>query len=185
MPWKIFNESVTVTSNKAALTGLSNTYEHLIGNPRYSTDTVLDVVTAMEYSERFGDALTAPSISNPVCFVADNSGVSTLYVYPQITPVLVDYLAAPTDPFLDYYINDTTYVVTHMAEGATGVSIPSGSTYRDGTAGATTKDSQTHDFDFGSDSENRLIDLFLSKLGLQLRDGTLIEYSNVEQVKKA
>ena len=188
LPWKRFNQDLDITSNKVALTGgdfATYPYQHLIGRPRRSSDTVFDVVTALEYSERYGDALTQPTISDPVCFVADNDGVPTLYTYPDtVSDIYIDYLVSPTDPFLDYYINDTTYVVTYMADGATGVSIPSGSTYRDGTAGATTKDSQTHDIEFSDEHEGLLLDLFLAKLGLQTRDPMVVEYANMEQAKK-
>ena len=185
-PFKVIGESLIITATKGDLTGLDYTYEHLIGKPRYSTGTTIDVVTAFEYADRFNDGLTKPSLTYPVCYVADDAGDLTLYVYPTGTsPVLIDYLRAPATPFLDYYINDTTYVVTYMDDTAVAVSVPSGSTYSDGTAGPTTKTSTTSDIEFGNDLEGRLLDLFLAKLGVQQRDDLLIQYSNLEQQKQA
>ncbi|MFA5638622.1 MAG: hypothetical protein WC961_07075 [Anaerovoracaceae bacterium] len=149
--------------------------------------TKIDVVTALEYSSRIADALTAPSIEHPVCLLARDttSGESTLYVYPQVTPIEVDYLRAPTTPFLDYYVNDTTGVVTYLEEGDTDIALPSGCTYRDGTAGPDTiATSLTVDFEFGDDDKNALLNIFASKLGLQLRDADVVQYANNEQLKE-
>ena len=184
-PFKVIGHSLTVSTNKASIAALTLPYEHLIGKPRYSTNITIDVVTALEYGDRFNDALTLPSATHPVCFVADNAGVLTFNVYPTMTPVLIDYLRAPTAPVLDYYINDTTYVITYLTDAQGSVSVPSGSTYRDGTAGPTTKTSTTSDIEFGNDLEGRLLDLFLAKLGVQQRDDLLIQYSNLEQQKQA
>lgn len=186
-PFLVTGESLTITSNKGDLSATTNTYRHLVGSPRYSTSTVVDVVTMAEYSERYGDSLTAPSTSNPVCYIAqDTTPKLTLFVYPSgVTPLLIDYIKEPDTPFLDYYINDTTYVVTYMDEADTGVSIPSGSTYRDGTAGATTKDSATYNFDFNEEDEPLLMAMFLDKLGIQFREPEMIQYANMQQNKLA
>jgi len=189
-PFKVIGHSLTVSTNKASIAALTLPYEHLIGKPRYSTATTIDVVTSFEYSDRYDDALTVPSTTHPVCFVADDAGDLTLYVYPTLTPVLIDYLRAPTAPFLDYYINDTTYVVTYLDYDSDliypdDIALPSGSTYRDGTAGPSTINSITKDIEFGNDLEGRLLDLFLAKLGVQQRDDLLIQYSNLEQQKQA
>ena len=185
-PFKVFNHSLTVATNKASIAALTLPYEHLIGKPRYSTDVTIDVVTALEYSERFNDALTKPSATYPVCFIADNAGVLTFYVYPTMSTVEIDYLRTSTAPFLDYYVNDTTYVVTYIAAGATAIAIPTGSTYRDGTTGPDTiATGATKDIEFTDDCEGQLLDLFLSKLGIQLGDEMLIQYSNLQQAKEA
>ena len=187
-PFKVFNKELTIVASEVSLdTFLAGyKYEHLIGKPRYSTATTIDVVTTLEYSERYEDALTVPSTKYPVCFIADKAGVLTFYVYPHITPVKIDYLRTPTAPFLDYYVNDTTYVVTYIAAGATAIAIPTGSTYRDGTTGPDTiATGATKDIEFTDDCEGQLLDLFLSKLGIQLGDEMLIQYSNLQQAKEA
>jgi len=185
-PFKVFNTSLAIATSKGDLSALTYSYAHLIGKPRYSTNITIDVVTALEYAERFNDALTKPSATYPVCFVATDQATDkiTLYVYPTMTPVLIDYLRVPTDPFLDYYINDTTYVVTYLDEAATAIALPAGSTYRDGTAGPDTiAASATIDIEFDDEHEGELLNLFLSKLGIQLRDEMVIQYSNLEQQK--
>jgi len=189
-PFLVFNESLSLTSNNfhavGSLAGLTYTYKHIIGNPRYQGDKPIDLVTALEYSDRSDDALTAPTVTHPIAFIGDNAGTLSLYVIPDsVTSIRIDYLKEPDEPFLDYYVNDTTYVVTTIDETTESVTVPSGSTYRDGTAGdgATPTTPVTKNFDFNEEDEPFLMALFLEKLGLQIRDSGVIEYANTQQIK--
>lgn len=101
-----------------------------------------------------------------------------LTVYPSsITTIYLDYLREPNKPFLDYYINNTSLEVTFLAEGATHVNVPSGSTYRDGTAGGASVyvDSLTVNFEW----DECLFDEVLAEMqkiaAIQLQDITITQ----------
>lgn len=186
---KVINQSVPISSGVG---DLPSDYKRLLGEPRVDGDPVVvaDVVTPLEYSWRVHDELTQPTATHPVVvFGGGDASAETkkVYCYPasefSSAILYIDYLKEPPVPFLDYYINDTTYVVTYMDAGATGVSIPSGSTYRDGTAGPVSKDSSTVDPIWEGDELNLFIYLFLTKLGITVNDMNLVQYGITNQAK--
>lgn len=189
---KVIGASVTLdTSAKGTL---PSGYGRLLGEPYIVASgeiTTIDVVTFLERIDREMDVLTKPSATYPVAvFGGGDSSVPEKYftVYPTTffasTNVYLDYIKKPNAPFIDYYINDTTYVVTYMAEGATSVSIPSGSTYRDGTAGPVSKDSQTVDPLWEGSLLTMFINMFLQKMGIQVGDYNLTQYGMAQQNKQ-
>lgn len=115
-------------------------------------------------------------------YVSSQTGLWTgqnmkkIYVYPaSLTSIYVDYLRQPNTPFLDYYVNDTTLAVTYLAEGATHVNVPSGSTYRTGTAGgaAVYVDSATVNFEWDDGLFNEILGVMQNVAAVQLQDPTI------------
>jgi hypothetical protein len=142
----------------------------------------------MERVMREDDYLTQPTTTHPCAVLGDEdaSDYIQIRVYPvdaTITSVIIDYLRTPATPYLDYYTDDDTLVLTFMDEGDT-VSVPSGSTYRDGTAGGGAGIvSQTVDWEWGDEDKALIISMFCQLLGLAYPDAGLVEVGNVDEQK--
>jgi hypothetical protein len=197
--FKVFNEPVTLSEG---IGELPDDYGRLIGEPRFydGDDTVVaDVVTAIEYSQRSRDSLTKPTTTHPVCFIANQNksftttetpaGTDTVALALVVKPsnvdnlIYIDYLREPATPFLDYYVNDTTLDYTYLDEDATGVSVPSGSTYRDGTAGVTSVNSQTVDLEWDEDLLPIILGMLCQMVGVQIADQNLYQSGTIEETK--
>jgi hypothetical protein len=86
-------------------------------------------------------------------------------------------------PYLDYYVDDVTFNVEYMAEGAT-VNVPAGSTYRDGTAGGGVGIvSQTKDWEWGDEDLSLIIAKLMTAMGIQLPDEILIQAGTMNEQK--
>jgi hypothetical protein len=185
--FKVLNYTVALT---AGVGSLPSDYYDLIGKPRTSLAGVtkrVDLVSSLELDDRLDDYLTQPTTSHPCAILAgtDANGYTKIVVYPTtITSVDVDYLQEATTPFLDYYVNDTTLVTTYMAESAT-VAVPSGSTYRTGTAGGGAGIvSQTVNFEWDISDTFLILSMFASMIGLTLNDSVMMQVGSVNEEKK-
>lgn len=163
-------------------------YRIMVGKPYIMTEgRYLDYVTKYELYERREDYLTKPSAQYPVwTYGGEAGGYKIIFIYPTTLTgdISFDYLRNPTTPFYDYYVNDTTAVITYMDVSA-NVIIPLGSTYRDGTAGdgVTSFPSTSVDWEWNREDLQIIITLFASILGIALPDQFLTEVSNVEETK--
>lgn len=183
--FKVTNATVSLT---AGLGTLPSDYYDLIGVPRYTDGSDIrevDVVTNIEYTKRQVDYLTRPTVKNPLVMIAGASGLLTqVRALPTtMASISIDYLKAAAIPFLDYYSSDTTFIYTYMDAGAQGVVIPLNYTYRDGTVGATTKNSLTVNFDWDETDLPLMLSMFVRVLGLQLGDELLVQVGGMEESK--
>jgi hypothetical protein len=184
---KVHNYSLPLTAGVATLPA---SYERLIGKPRIlvgSTYVNVDVVSTYEYASRVDDYLTQPSLTYPLATIGgvDGLGNVQIRVYPTtITNVWIDYLRMLTQPFLDYYVSDTTYVPTFL-EPSTTYNLNAGYTYRTGTAGGVgvTVASTTVDLKWGESDLSLLITKLFNRLAKQLPDELLLQTSSAEQTK--
>lgn len=189
-PFKVINYPIALGGAECSLPA---NYEDMISKPRvFDAGAVLrrlDLVSELELQERESDYLTKPSETYPVYTLGevDVSDNIIMHVYPTTLAgnVYIDYLRKPVDPFLDYYVNDTTLERTYLAEGATAVNIPSGYTYRDTTTGgpAVFKNSATVDWEWGAAELPLILSIFAEIVGIQLPDAGLIQVGNVEEQK--
>lgn len=146
------------------------------------------MVSQLEYDERYEDYLTQPSETYPVFTLGELDGSDNIimHVYPtSITgTVTFDYLKTAATPFYDYYVNSNTLVITYMDVGAS-VIIPSGSVYRDGTAGdgATTFASTSVDWDWDDEDEELILTIFCQLMGVAYPDDFLLQASNLQEAK--
>lgn len=167
---------------------LPTDYYQLIGKPRTNAGKAVDLVSSLELEEREDDYLTQPTTTYPCAILGDQdgSGYTQIRVFPvdaTITSLTLDYLRETTTPYLDYYMNDTTLVVTFMAEGAS-VSVPAGSTYRDGTSGGGAPiASATVNFEWSESEQPIIIAMFCSMLGIAYPDELLLKAGNLEEQK--
>ncbi len=147
-----------------------------------STVRGIDIVTSLEHAKRERDYLTKSTLKHPTCVVGsmNSSGNLEIRIYPtSITSISVDYIRLPATPFLDYYVNDTTLAVTYMLAGVQNFTIPTGSTYRDGTTGI--KNSATVDWEWGEDELPILITYFMQAMGIALPDPLLIQSAALDK----
>jgi len=182
--FKVFNEDITLVAdaqNTSAVGTLPTDYYHVIGRPKTisgSTIRWVDVVTAQEHARRQNDYLTQATAINPTCQIGgqDANDNKQIRVYPYTTNLIyLDYLREPVTPYLDYYVNNTTLVTTYMDSGDT-VSVPAGSTYRDGTAGGGLGiPSLTQDWEWSDDELPLIIAKFLQLLGIAYPDELLLQ----------
>lgn len=162
----------------------------LIGKPRIVNNTPetrrCDMVSQLEYDERYEDYLTQPTETYPVFTLGELDGSDNIimHVYPTTITgtVTFDYLKTAATPVYDYYVNDTTFVVTYMDVGTSPV-IPSGSTYRDDTAGdgVTTFASTSVDWDWDDEDLELILTIFCSLLGITLPDAVLLQTGKVNE----
>jgi hypothetical protein len=185
---KVHNYSITLTSGVGTLPG---NYQRLIGKPRTLDGTTyrnVDLVSEFEHGSRLDDFLTQPTVVHPVCRIGGinaNELVQIRVTPTTITNVWIDYIKTVTVPFLDYYLSDTTYNITFLAETATPQSLPAGYTYRTGTVGGAgvTVTSQTVNLDWDENDLSALLSKLVYRVGKQYPDAGLVETSMAEQAK--
>ena len=183
--FKEFAEPIVLTLGVGSL---PSDFKEPIGKPYAmdgTTKRYVDLVSTYELAKREMDYLTQPSVTYPVCQLGglDTNDNLQIRVYPiTITTVYVDYLRTPDVPFLDYYVNDTTLVYTHMAADAT-VAVPLGSTARDGTAGAANVTSLTVNFEWDDRELALILSMFTQMVGLALPSEELVQVGNNEEQK--
>jgi len=189
--FKVFEYQINLTANANATAGvgtLPGNYYHLIGQPRTisgSTVRTVDVVSAQEHSIRIQDYLTQPTTTYPMCQIGgiNTSDELQIRVYPStVTSVYIDYLKEPDSPYLDYYLNNTTLNYTYMAANAT-VSVPLGSTARDGTVGLADVASDTENWEFSEDDLPMIIAKFMTLLGVTLESEILVQAGQFNESK--
>jgi len=186
--YKVYNYGITLT---AGVGTMPSDYERIIGKPRslVGTDYIItDLVTEFEHGSRQDDYLTQATVVHPTCRIGGINATSELQVRvtpTTITEIRVDYLKTLVTPYLDWYVNDTTKVVTFLDETAVAQAIPTGSTYRDGTPGGVgvTVTSLTRDFRWDEGDLSLLLTELVNRAAKQLPDPLLIETSNAEQAK--
>jgi hypothetical protein len=184
--FKVIGYTVSLTSGTGAM---PSDYYDLIGMPRYTDGSKIrevDVVTNIEYTKRQADYLTRPTAKNPIMMLAgeDVDGNTAIKVLPTtLSTINVDYLKEASTPFLDYFVNDTTFEYTYMDADAQNVAIASGYTYRDMSQGATTKNSLTVNFDWNTDDIPFMLSLFVKALGIQLGDELLLQVGMADELK--
>lgn len=184
--FKVINHEIALASGVGSL---PSNYKRIIGKPRTldsGTTHRVEIVSTLEMDERLDDYLTQPSTTYPCATLGGLDGSDNIQIRLEpttITTVWIDYLKNPTAPYLDYYTNDTTLVMTFMAEGAS-VSVPAGSTYRDGTAGGGAAiPSATVDFMWSDDELPLMIAMFCQIMGVAIPDQFLTEVGNLDEKK--
>lgn len=178
----------------AATTSLPANYRDMIGKPRIvntaGSTRRCDLVSQLELDERTEDYLTKPTETYPVYTLGefDNSGNVVLHVYPTTITgnITIDYLRDALVPYLDWYMNTTTFVLSYMGDGDVTV-IPVGYTYRDGTAGdgVTPTNSISQDWEWSEDDMPLILSLFCQMLGIAIPDTFLSQVGNLEEQKNS
>jgi len=186
--FKIHNYGVDLT---AGVGTMPTNYYRVIGKPRIldgSTTRRVDIVSEFEYGAREDDFLTLATALYPYCRIGGVNASSQIQVRVSpttTTKIWIDYLKELTVPFLDYMVNNATYVRTDFAETATLQSVPSGYTYRDGTVGgaAVTITSLTKNLKWDDGDLSLIITKLVNRVAKELPDELLLQTSMTEQAK--
>ena len=181
------NYPISLDSNGVGI--LPSNYFHMAGDPWYNHATAgrrkVDLVTTLEFGNRQLDYLTKATDLYPLCYMGYDAsgGDMALHITPTTcTPVYMSYLRQTIDPFLDYYVNNTTLEIIYMAEGAT-VAIPLGSTSRSGVSGMANVVSQTRNFEWHPHDVPAIMAQLLQAVGISLPDELLLQAGSVNEVK--
>lgn len=192
--FKIHNFGIDLTalaSAELAYGTMPSNYYYVMGKPRILDGIVyrrVDEVTEYEDSCREDDYLTKATTTYPTCRIGgmDAIGNIQIKVRPQtITKVWVDYLREIEVPYLDYYVNDTTYQITFLPESTALQNIPLGSTHSSGTVGgaAVTVTSLTHDFEWGESELGLILAKLMQKVGATLPDQGIQQSGMADEIK--
>jgi hypothetical protein len=161
----------------------------MIGKPKLASGKRLDLVSEYEHGVRCEDYLTQATLTHPYCLMGGVDTFDALQI--RVLPITVvgdlylSYLRTVSTPYLDYYVNDDTLVKTFMAETAVPVSIPTGSTYRDGTAGGAlvTKTSLTVNLEWEEEDMFLILSKLMKKMGIALPDELLTQAGMADELK--
>ncbi len=138
----------------------------------------IELVSEQEKQRRMSNLLAPDGNDYPFAVLKGSS----IYVYPTtITSISFTYLKHPDTPFMDYYTT-SSYVLVGMTAGAT-VNIPSGGTYRDGTAGPVSKVSITVELVYEKDVHIEFLALLLKWYGLSLDKQAVSQYMDKQQLQ--
>lgn len=108
-------------------------------------------------------------------------------VYPTtIQSVRVNYIMHPVTPFLDYYVNDTSYAITYLDKEQRLTDFAAGYTYRDGTEGDGVMDivSVTEDWEWDQDQLPQIVYMILQKAGINLENLSVAQIATQLQTKE-
>lgn len=181
-PFVVPNASISLTAGVGALPAA---YSRMLGKPRTGSTTEIDLITRLELTPRLADELTKPTTEDPVAILGGLTGSDrNITVYPtSISSVVIDYLSTPATPILDYYIASSGLYV-YLDEGATGVSVPTGAVYSDGTPGPTSVNSLTVNFKWDDELITVIVNMLLQKAGIVLGEQPAIEYGIAKETKE-
>jgi len=188
--FKVINEPITLALSGEFLIGsIPDDYYQMIGKPKLATGKRVDLVSEYEHAVRSEDYLTQATLTHPYCIMGGVDTFDVLQVRVLPTTVVGDlylsYLRTVSTPYLDYYVNDDTLVKTFMAETAVPVNIPTGSTYRDGTAGGAlvTKTSLTVNLEWDEEDMYLILSKLMKKMGIALPDELLTQAGMADELK--
>ncbi len=188
--FKVINYPISLTLNGEFLEGsLPDDYFQLIGKPKLASAKRVDLVTEYEHSDRCEDYLTQATLTHPYCIMGGLGTRDELMV--RVLPITIvgdlylSYLRTIVVPYLDYYIDNTTFTKTFLSESSAAQSIPSGTTYRDGTLGGVgvTKVSLTKNLEWDDSDLNLLLGKLMTRIGVQLPDEFLAQAGMADQIK--
>lgn len=129
---------------------------------RYRT---IEFLTDAEYTERLTSAIKFPSLRYPVATIRGNY---IQFMPKNIQYVNFTYLRVPNTPYYDSYIDDTTDQEIYLPPG----------TNNPNTSAA----SQSVELEFEDTDIIDIASILLSMIGVNLRSGDLVQYS--EKMKK-
>ncbi|MFA5409587.1 MAG: hypothetical protein WC343_12525 [Bacilli bacterium] len=175
----ILNANVTITSGSGPLPSDYLYWKSATGT--YNNQlTEISLVKEEEKDYRLVQAIGQRPERYPVAVLRGDN----VYIWPKnITPVSLTYYKEPVVPFLDYYIDADDNNV-YLAQGATGISVPSGGTTSGGVAGPTVVSSNTIEMDIPIDLYFEFMNHILSALGIRIGADNISQYAELQQQKE-
>ena len=149
-----FRGKEVVALSSGAGTLVTSKGQYRIGILVPTTDIPVEIIDIAHWGSRIQDSIRVADVNNPIIRI-DNGAI---VVRPtSLTSIDVHFLKKPTKPVYAYDIVDDDYV------------------YDDATSS---------DFEWGNEMHGDITERVLKSLGLSQREGSLVQYSNVEQQKE-
>lgn len=143
-----------------------------------ATQKKIELVSPEEYSRRTSNMLAKPIAYYPVAFIVGTS----CYVYPSsMTSLYVNYIAKPTIPVYDYYV-DANYTIQYLAASATHL-LSAGEYGSAGQTSGTTVTSLTVELDIPEDFHMPFANHLLTKVSMRDRDQLMYQATENEKSK--
>ena len=185
-PFSVFNDDAAI--NQLVVTGtyyvdLPAGYAHLINafysanSALHSTVVELDIVSGAELSDRINNAITGPSATEPIGYIAD--GVLWVYGYTS-GYILLSYYAYPADPYFDYY-TDSSGNITYLTDGQAEYTLLAGEISRSGLTAGSGVTSISEDLAWNDQDAMNILDMIMTDLGVALGDQAISETSVLER----
>lgn len=188
---KALPSGVTTTSTTTLEAGIYLSYDPaLLVNVWYSASsedfsslTHVDLINSSELSDRLNNAITRPTLTNPVGYVDEDR----LWIFgPTSGYILLDYYRYPTPEYLDYYTDGDANIV-YVPEG-TSPKLYNGYTARDGTTGdpaGVVYASSSVETEWGDDDAMHILDMIVSDVSIALSDPDSFQASLLERKDNA
>ena len=133
----------------------------------------VDFCTDYEWGLRQTEYLMAPTLKHPIARLA---GWQVQIRPIEITDALFYYLQKPYDPVFDYYYNANGRIV-FFPEGTH--TLQAGEIGRQGEVAGDVIASQNRDLDWNENEQLIIVGMICSKAGVNLKEGQVIEYSEL------
>ena len=169
-------KELSVTTDSSGVASVPNDYVHLL--PFMYGSKAVDVVSKSESITRRGSVILSPSDDNPICSVFN----SNLNFYPQqvYTDAEIRYIAQPTPPCFDYYVDANGY--TKYLTAGQIYTLQEDEVYRDGTtSGQVTSISK--ELEFPDNYKDQVTDYLITQIGIYLEDQGLVQLGAKEESK--
>ena len=175
------------TGDVIAIYGGTKGVGNITGYHRIIVPNTLDITLSQNFEVVYMPDLPSATFTAPTFAYVRLPQRKRINVYPTTIPsVNVSYLIKPATPFLDYYVNDTTYVITYLDKRQKLVNFAAGNTYRDGTAGdgIIDIDSITEDWQWDEDMLPQIVYMMLQKMGINLENMTVAQLATQLNAKE-
>ena len=144
-----------------------------------ATQKKIELVSPEEVSRRTANLLSKPIAYYPVAYIVGTS----CYVFPSnMTGLNVSYIAKPTIPVYDYYV-DANYKIQYLAASATHL-LTSGEYGSAGQTAGTTVTSLTVEMDIPEDSHMAFANYLITKVSMRDRDQLMYQAAENEKSKQ-
>lgn len=144
-----------------------------------SAQKKIELVSPEEVSRRTANLLAKPIAYYPVAYIVGTS----CYVFPTtMTGINVNYIAKPTIPVYDYYV-DANYKIQYLAASATRL-LTAGEYGSAGQTSGTTVTSLTTELDIPEDSHMAFANYLLGKIAIRDRDQLMYQAAENEKSKQ-
>jgi hypothetical protein len=138
----------------------------------------IEIVSPEEYPKRSHNLLSKPISYYPVAYIVGTS----CKVFPtNMTAITLDYIAKPTVPVYDYYV-DVNYNIVYLAAAATHT-LTAGEYGSLGQTSGTLVTSLTTELNLPEEMHMKFFDYILNKVAMRDRDSNLYQ-ANTNEINK-
>jgi len=148
--------------------------------PEINTGMVeCDIIQRAELPDRLSNAITGPSVTNPVCYTED----TRIYIFgisSTTGTLLANYYKIPTDPYFDYY-TDAAGNITYLTDGQAAYTLLAGEVARDGSIAGAAVTSDSEDLAWSDQDAMNILDMVMTDIGVAQGDQDVAQSSVLER----